>query len=93
MHLGSTEVLKRLANESGYIVLNAEGKCWLKNSDGSAMQFVDGHGKNYSPEMPRVFLNDYLKEGLIQQDRTAPAKLGLIFRLTKDGIKRGKGEA
>ncbi len=89
MNLGSTDFLQRLAKESGYIVMDADGKCWLKDAGGNAMQFVDGFGHHYSPELPRSIFDDFRKASLIRQDRDAPGELGLVFRLTADGIQRG----
>jgi hypothetical protein len=82
------DYLLRLASGDGYIVLDGEGKCRLKNRDGSEVVFDDGHGRKYSPDVPRPFFNFYCREGLIRQDRSACAERGLVFRLTKNGKER-----
>ena len=88
MELNSAEYLLRLGMGNGHIVLAPDGKCELRNADGSAMEFVDGHGRKYYPELPRRFFNIYRNEGLIRQDRNAAAGRGLVFRLTKNGKER-----
>jgi hypothetical protein len=88
MDFDSADYLMRLGTANGHIVLDADGRCRLKNDDGSAMEFVDGYGRRYFPELPRPFFNIYRREGLIRQDRTAPAGRGLVFRLTKNGKER-----
>jgi hypothetical protein len=88
MELNSGDYLLRLGTGNGHIVLGADGRCELKNPDGSAMEFVDAHGRKYVPELPRRFFNIYRNEGLIRQDRSAAAGRGLVFRLTKNGRER-----
>ena len=88
MELNSGDYLLRLGMGNGHIVLAPDGKCELKNADGSAMEFVDAHGRKYVPELPRRFFNIYRNEGLIRQDRSAAAGRGLVFRLTKNGKER-----
>jgi hypothetical protein len=88
MNFNLADYLTRLVAGDGYIELDADGECRLKNADGSAMELVDGHGRKYFPELPRPFFNIYRREGLIRQDRTAPAGRGLVFRLTKNGKER-----
>jgi len=65
MELNSGDYLLRLGMGNGHIVLAPDGKCELRNADGSAMEFVDGHGRKYYPELPRRFFNIYRNEGLI----------------------------
>ena len=86
MNLG--DCLLRLARGDCYILLDGEGKCRLKNGDGSEVVFDDGHGRKYSPDLPRPFFNFYRREGLIRQDRNARAEGGAVFRLTKNGKER-----
>jgi hypothetical protein len=88
MAVGLGDYLLRLASGDGYIVLDGEGNCRLKNRDGSEVVFDDGHGRKYSPDLPRPFFNFYRREGLIRQDRSACAERGLVFRLTKNGKER-----
>ena len=88
MDFNLADYLTRLVSGDGYIVLDADGRCRLKNPDGSAMEFVDGYGRRHFPELPRPFFNIYRREGLIRQDRTAPSGRGLVFRMTKNGKER-----
>jgi hypothetical protein len=88
MELNSADYLLRLGMGNGHIVLAPDGRCELKNADGSAMEFVDGHGRKHYPDLPRRFFNIYRNEGLIRQDRSAAAGCGLVFRLTKNGKER-----
>jgi hypothetical protein len=88
MELSSGDYLLRLGMGNGHIVLAPDGRCELKNADGSAMEFVDGHGRKHYPDLPRRFFNIYRNEGLIRQDRSAAAGCGLVFRLTKNGKER-----
>jgi hypothetical protein len=88
MDLSSGDYLARLGLGNGHIVLTADGTCELKNADGSAMELVDRRGQKHGPELPRRLFNIYRNEGLIRQDRSAPAGSGLVFRLTKNGRER-----
>ena len=88
MDLSSGDYLARLGLGNGHIVLTADGTCELKNADGSAMEFVDRRGQKHGPKLPRRLFNISRNEGLIRQDRSAPAGSGLVFRLTKNGRER-----
>jgi hypothetical protein len=86
MFIPSIERFARMAEENGHIVLDDDG-IWQKRTDGSPLQFTDSIGRKYSPPLLRPDFDAWRKARLVSQDLSAPAERGLVFALTRRGLK------
>ena len=60
----------------------------LRLADGSPAVFRSANGFIYSPDIPRIVLDDFLRENLMVQDRPEDPEGRIFFRLTADGRAR-----
>jgi hypothetical protein len=100
MHTRSTEVLKLLAAKEGRYLLfemgaphNTELKgnvISLRESDGGLVKVTDDLRNVFIPAVTREMFDDFMRASLIKQDGQEDDHHRLVFRLTADGLQRGK---
>jgi hypothetical protein len=88
MFVPSIERFARMVEENGHVVLTDDG-IWQKRPDGSLLQFTDSIGRKFAPSLLRADFDAWRKARLISQDMSAPAEQGLVFALTRAGLKAG----
>jgi len=86
MFVPSIERFVRMAEENGHVVLNDDG-IWQKRADGSPLQLTDSIGRKFSAPLLRADFDAWRKARLISQDLSVPPGRGLVFALTRDGLK------
>jgi hypothetical protein len=101
MNITSTEILKFLAAKDGRYLLFEKGAphntelkgdvISLREPDGSLVKAMDDLRNVFiMPAIPREMFDDFMKASLIKQDGQEDNQHRLIFRLTADGLQRGK---
>jgi hypothetical protein len=87
MNIRSTEFLGVLARDDRYIVFERSTPVGRLKNDFITIKSRDGRDL---VELPRVIFDDMLAASFIHQDGDARDDHSLIFRLTTDGLERGK---
>jgi len=97
MNIGSTEFLEILAKPGRYALLERGAPIGrlkrdfisIKEADGTDIDLRDDRGRRYIPELPRIILDDFLRASFACEAGKGPEH-SLIFKLTSDGLKRGR---
>ncbi len=99
MELGSTQILELLAAEDGRYLLFGKGAPYnmklkghvisLRGANGREVVVTDG-SRNFTAYIPRVMFDDFMRAHLITQNGQEDADHRLVFRLTSEGLTRGK---